>query len=148
MITYSADKYEAEFLREVFGDTVDSVTFWDTEEGGGSFALIEGYDRDGKQVGRLRPGDDNFDEVQELASDRGETVKFGLHGIAPLRTYTVEVTRSFTATVEVTAVDGEQAIEMVSRANFELPPRTDWQGHKDWAYEAFLDGERAAVREP
>ena len=82
MFTYLAEAQEIEVLRETFGNRVDSATFWDAEDGGGSFERIDAFDRTGKAIGSVSATDDNFDDVQELARDRGETVQFGLRGIA------------------------------------------------------------------
>jgi hypothetical protein len=51
--------------------------------------------------------------------------------------YDVEVTRSITASVTVEADSPEAAYEMVSRRDFELPPRDEWQGHKDWEFAVY-----------
>jgi hypothetical protein len=51
--------------------------------------------------------------------------------------YTVEVTRSITASVEVEAASPEAAIETANRQDFELPPRDEWSGAKDWEYAVF-----------
>jgi hypothetical protein len=48
--------------------------------------------------------------------------------------YDVEVTRSITCTVTVEAETPEAAHAMVNRRDFELPPRDEWQGHKDWEF--------------
>ena len=48
--------------------------------------------------------------------------------------YEVEVTRSITSTVTVEADTPEAAHKMVNRRDFELPPRGEWQGSKDWVF--------------
>lgn len=81
--SYPANDGERETLREVFGEKVESVTFWDTEEGGGNYAVITGFDGDGNELRSLDPDDDDFDEVEQVARERDQTVKFSVHGIKP-----------------------------------------------------------------
>ena len=52
-------------------------------------------------------------------------------------TYQVEVTRSISVTVTVSADSAEAALEQVSRRDFPLPPRDEWDGHKDWEYTVY-----------
>jgi hypothetical protein len=47
--------------------------------------------------------------------------------------YTVEVQRSISVQVTVTAETAEAALAIVDQADFELPPRSEWT-HKDWSY--------------
>lgn len=50
------------------------------------------------------------------------------------RKFTVEVTRSLSCTIEVNAESPSAALDQVSIASYPLPPRDEWQGHKDWSY--------------
>lgn len=66
----------------------------------------------------------------------------------------VEVVRSFTCTVEVEVEDGlepedaaEAALDAVEKDSFELPPRDEWQGMKDWGFTVYdEDGEPLVER--
>jgi hypothetical protein len=62
----------------------------------------------------------------------------------------VEVTRTISCTVEVPeATSPEDAVNQVSRGDFELPPRSEWAGHKDWTYRVYdEDGELAYEEAP
>lgn len=48
--------------------------------------------------------------------------------------YTVSVMRRISVDVEVDATDADDAYNKVSSTSFELPPRDEWNGHKDWEY--------------
>jgi hypothetical protein len=48
--------------------------------------------------------------------------------------FSVEVRRSITVSVQVRAASGEAAAEIVNRSGYELPPRDEWSGEKDWQY--------------
>jgi hypothetical protein len=48
--------------------------------------------------------------------------------------FSVEVRRSIVTTVDVEADTPEAAIDKVDRHDFELPPRDEWSGVKDWSY--------------
>lgn len=48
--------------------------------------------------------------------------------------FTVEIRRSITVSVQVRAADGEAAAEIVNKRGYELPPRDEWAGQKDWQY--------------
>ncbi|MET0711073.1 MAG: hypothetical protein ABWZ30_01015 [Jiangellaceae bacterium] len=78
MFLYRADAFESKCLREVFGDDVTQVTFWDAEEGGGKFVQAEGYAADDTPVKKVTPGQPGWDTLEEVISERGETVKYGL----------------------------------------------------------------------
>ena len=54
-----------------------------------------------------------------------------------MATYEIEVTRSITATVKVEADSPRDAHAKVNRRDFELPPRDEWQGSKDWEYAVY-----------
>ena len=57
-----------------------------------------------------------------------------------MNTYRVELTHSISANVDVEADTPEQAVEIVNRLNFPLPPDNEWYGHKDWSY-LVMDGD-------
>lgn len=61
-------------------------------------------------------------------------------------TYSVVVRRSIECTVDVEAASPEDAVELVSRADYRLPPRDEWDGIKDWAYFVYDDGEEVYER--
>lgn len=65
-----------------------------------------------------------------------------------MTTFQVTVQRSISTTVEVEAEDADAAIDIVEKASFELPPRDQWDGHKDWIFTVTDDdGELLAERE-
>lgn len=71
------DTHETTVLREVFGPDVANVCFWDAEEGGGKFNQVVGYAADGRELATITPDQPHaLARLTELASDRGETVKF------------------------------------------------------------------------
>jgi hypothetical protein len=51
--------------------------------------------------------------------------------------YDVEISRTITCTVTVEAPAPEQAYERTNSRDFELPPRDEWTGSKDWEYRIF-----------
>lgn len=61
--------------------------------------------------------------------------------------YTVEVKRTFSAEVEVEAVDETAAFDMVSRRGFELPPIEEWHGMKDWQFVVYDEDGDELLRE-
>ncbi len=85
---YRANPDEAKLLRELFGDTVTEVTFWDHDFPDNEkewWGAATGTLADGSE-GVLTPEDcDRWDEIEELCSARDETVKFILT-IPPLQT--------------------------------------------------------------
>lgn len=87
--------------------------------------LARGRDNHGTVRGeRRRPGcageAANLEELAETGSE-----------------YQVEVRRSFSVTVNVTASSPEGALDRVNRHDFELPARDEWAGHKDWSYTVY-----------
>ena len=50
------------------------------------------------------------------------------------QTFSVEVQRTISVEVAVQADSAEEAAQYVNRQSFELPPRDQWNGHKDWCY--------------
>jgi hypothetical protein len=61
--------------------------------------------------------------------------------------FSVEVTRSITCTVDVEADNPEAAWAMVNRRDFDLPPRDQWQGSKDWEFAVYDDQSRERGRD-
>lgn len=61
--------------------------------------------------------------------------------------FQVEVTRSITTTVEVEAGSAAEAAAKVSRADYPLPPRDEWYGHKDWSIDVVSDEEEDGQEE-
>ena len=51
--------------------------------------------------------------------------------------YEVEVIRSITTTVTVEANSPEAACTTVNNPDFELPPRDEWTGSKDWEFAVY-----------
>lgn len=51
--------------------------------------------------------------------------------------YHVQVRRSLVCTVEVEAGSPAEAIKKVDNQDFDLPPRDEWDGQKDWQYEVY-----------
>ena len=47
-------------------------------------------------------------------------------------TWTVQIGRTFSATVTVSADTAQDAAERVYDRTFPLPPLEQWEGHKDW----------------
>jgi hypothetical protein len=64
-----------------------------------------------------------------------------------MATYDVEVTRSITTTVTVEADSPRGAYAKVNRRDFELPPRDEWQGSKDWEFTVYDDAGRELGRD-
>lgn len=56
-----------------------------------------------------------------------------------MKEYQVVVRRSIECTVPIIAHSSDQAAEIVSKASFELPPRDEWEGIKDWFYAVYDD---------
>ena len=48
--------------------------------------------------------------------------------------FEVEVQHSISVTVTVEAADADAAHEIVNTRDYPLPPRDEWNGHKDWSY--------------
>ena len=62
-------------------------------------------------------------------------------------TFDVEVTRSITATVRVEAATGEDAWSKVNRRDYQLPPRDEWAGSKDWQFVVYDQAGRELGRD-
>ena len=61
-----------------------------------------------------------------------------------MRSYEVQVTRSYSAVVTVEAASADEALEKVDRRDFPLPDLDTWSGHKDWEYEVLNDDPASA----
>jgi hypothetical protein len=62
-----------------------------------------------------------------------ETLRLlGLDGDESMPTWDVEASRTISTTVTVHAAAAEAAAALVNRHDFPLPPRDEWNGHKDW----------------
>ena len=79
MFVFTAEVWESNALRAVFGVAADSVTFYDAEEGGGRFDSAIAYDASGAEIGRVdMNAADAPDVLAEITATRCQTVKFGL----------------------------------------------------------------------
>lgn len=83
MFVHKAEAWEAELAREAFGPLVASATFWDSDQGGGEFEMVEGFDDNGNSLGQIDGDDPRWVGTGDLGlgdipAERGETVKFGL----------------------------------------------------------------------
>jgi hypothetical protein len=66
---------------------------------------------------------------------------------AEAQAFDVEVTRSITTTVRVEAGSPEAAWSTVNRACYELPPRDQWTGSKDWEFVVYDQAGRELGRD-
>lgn len=76
---YTAEDHEVDILREIFGPDVRSVTFYDfdyPDEESGHWAMVYAYDSDDVLIAAIDNGDERMTKLDEIASDRDETVKF------------------------------------------------------------------------
>ncbi len=84
-----ANDWETGILREVFGDGVRSVMFWDADDPEDGFELAVATGADGKEIGRVDSSDPRWNEERmgmrfsDIPGERGETVKFFLEVDAP-----------------------------------------------------------------
>ncbi len=56
-----------------------------------------------------------------------------------MQEFEVEVRRTISTRVTVTASSEQEAVDLVGRRDFPLPPRDEWDGHKDWLIEVVED---------
>ncbi len=61
--------------------------------------------------------------------------------------YAVEITRSISVTVSVTADTAEAAVAAVDNRRFPLPEPAAWSAHKDWRYLAVNEADPADTHE-
>lgn len=83
---------------------------------------------------------DPFAVVHEWAgkATAQETLRLlGLDGDASMPSWDVEIGRTISTTVTVHAATAQDAAELVARRDFPLPPRDQWEGHKDWWLRVF-----------
>ncbi len=78
---YRAYPDEAKLLRELFGDTVTEVMFWDhdfPDQEEEHWGAATGTLADGSEVQLTPQTCDRWEEIEDLCEARAETVKFGL----------------------------------------------------------------------
>lgn len=82
MFVYTATTEEAAVITRVFGAEVEEVTFYDFDYPEDAPGWWEEITATGGVLESVSPGDSGYDELEEIASERDQTVKFGLR-IAP-----------------------------------------------------------------
>jgi hypothetical protein len=68
----------------------------------------------------------------DVSQDERNTQPLTL-GVRDMR-YRVEISRTYSVTVEIEAPDADAALDIVQVNTYPLPALTEWSGHKDWRY--------------